>query len=105
MLFRRVLLAMVMTLLVSPGLLFAPTVGAQNDQTTITILQTSDLHTNLLPWDYYTGQVADWGLARVATLIKQERAKDPNLVLLDSGDTIQGTPLGYYYALTPVAED
>jgi 2',3'-cyclic-nucleotide 2'-phosphodiesterase / 3'-nucleotidase len=98
MLFRRVLLPIVVAVLMLPGLLFAPTVAAQDAPTTITILQTSDLHTNLLPFDYYTGQVADWGLARVATLVKQERAKDPNLLLLDSGDTIQGTPLGYYYA-------
>jgi 2',3'-cyclic-nucleotide 2'-phosphodiesterase/3'-nucleotidase len=98
MLFRRMLLGLLLAVLVVPSILIAPAVAAQGDSTTITILQTSDLHTNLLPWDYYTGQVADWGLARVATLIKQERAKDPNLLLLDSGDTIQGTPLGYYYA-------
>ncbi|HNP72193.1 MAG TPA: 5'-nucleotidase C-terminal domain-containing protein, partial [Kouleothrix sp.] len=98
MLFRRMLPALIGCALLLPSLLLAPTAGAKDEATTITILQTSDLHTNLLPWDYYTGKVADWGLARVATLIKQERAKDPNLLLLDSGDTIQGTPLGYYYA-------
>jgi 2',3'-cyclic-nucleotide 2'-phosphodiesterase/3'-nucleotidase len=96
--FRRLMLAIAVGVLVLPSLLFAPAAAAKDDTTTITILQTSDLHTNLLPWDYYTGKVADWGLARVATLIKQERAKDPHLLLLDSGDTIQGTPLGYYYA-------
>jgi 2',3'-cyclic-nucleotide 2'-phosphodiesterase/3'-nucleotidase len=66
--------------------------------TTITLLQTTDLHANLVAWDYYTGQNAEWGLAKVATLIKQERALDPDALLLDSGDTIQGTPLGYYYS-------
>src|SRR5688572_6395682 len=66
--------------------------------TTITLLQTTDLHANLLAWDYYSGQPAEWGLAKVATLVKQERAADPSALLLDSGDTIQGTPLGYYYA-------
>jgi 2',3'-cyclic-nucleotide 2'-phosphodiesterase/3'-nucleotidase len=94
---RRWLLALLLAALVPAALLAAPA-AAQSDSTTITILQTSDLHTNLMPWDYYTGKTADWGLARVATLIKQERAKEPNLLLLDSGDTIQGTPLGFYYA-------
>ncbi|WP_293059781.1 bifunctional UDP-sugar hydrolase/5'-nucleotidase [Okeania sp. SIO2B3] len=64
---------------------------------TITILETSDLHGNLMPYDYYTNQPAEWGLAKVANLIAQERAKNPNLLLIDAGDTIQGTPLTYYY--------
>ncbi|KKD36297.1 metallophosphatase [Limnoraphis robusta CS-951] len=63
----------------------------------ITILQTSDLHGYLMPWDYYTNKPAELGLAKVATLIEQERAKNPNLVLIDDGDTIQGSPLAYYY--------
>lgn len=95
---RRIWFAMAALLCLVAGQVYAPTAAADDGPTTITILQTSDLHTNLLPWDYYTGTVADWGLARVATLVKQERAKDPDLLLLDSGDTIQGTPLGYYYA-------
>ena len=98
MAFRRWLTALLLAALLLPALLAAPVAGAASDSATITILQTSDLHSNLLPWDYYAGKVADWGLARVATLIKQERAKDPSLLLLDSGDTIQGTPLGFYYA-------
>lgn len=50
-----------------------------------------------MPYDYYTNQPAEWGLAKVASLIAQERAKNPNLLLIDAGDTIQGTPLTYYY--------
>ncbi|MEL7036612.1 MAG: 5'-nucleotidase C-terminal domain-containing protein [Cyanobacteria bacterium J06592_8] len=64
---------------------------------TITLLHTSDIHGYLMPWDYYTNKPAELGLAKVATLIEQERAKDPNLVLIDDGDTIQGTPLAHYY--------
>lgn len=71
-------------LLVLPLLLIALPVQAQGENVTLTILQTSDLHSNLLPYDYYTGNVADWGLARVATLVRQERAADPNLLLLDT---------------------
>ncbi len=68
---------------------------------TLTLLQTSDLHTNIFPWDYFSGTPdAKRGVAKVATLVKQERAKNPDCTLLvDTGDTIQGTPLGTYYAL------
>jgi 2',3'-cyclic-nucleotide 2'-phosphodiesterase/3'-nucleotidase len=68
---------------------------------TLRLLQTSDLHTNILPWDYFTGRAdAKRGLSKVATLVKQERAQHPDCnLLLDTGDTIQGTPLGTYYAL------
>lgn len=76
---------------------FATSVSAQDEQQTLTLLETSDLHGNLMPWDYYSNKSAEWGLAKVATLIRQERSADPNLLLLDAGDTIQGTPLAYYY--------
>jgi 2',3'-cyclic-nucleotide 2'-phosphodiesterase/3'-nucleotidase len=65
----------------------------------LTILHTSDLHANLHPWNYFTGSPAEHGLAKVATLIKEVRASSQDPVLLiDSGDTIQGSPLGTYYA-------
>ncbi|NOJ79715.1 bifunctional metallophosphatase/5'-nucleotidase [Myxococcus xanthus] len=68
---------------------------------TLTLLQTSDLHTNIFPWDYFSGKPdAKRGVAKVATLVKQEREKNPDCTLLvDTGDTIQGSPLGTYYAL------
>ena len=64
----------------------------------ITILSTTDLHGNVYPIDYNTNQPDVRGLARVATVVKQARSANPNLLLLDSGDTIQGTPLTYYHA-------
>ncbi|MEN9225449.1 MAG: 5'-nucleotidase C-terminal domain-containing protein [Thermostichus sp. HHBFW_bins_43] len=65
----------------------------------LTILHTSDLHANLHPWNYFTGTPAEHGLAKLATLIKRARAatQDP-VLLIDSGDTIQGSPLATYYA-------
>ena len=64
----------------------------------ITILSTTDLHGNIYPIDYNTNQPDARGLARVATVVKQARKEKPDLLLLDSGDTIQGTPLTYYHA-------
>jgi 2',3'-cyclic-nucleotide 2'-phosphodiesterase/3'-nucleotidase len=68
---------------------------------TLRLMQTSDLHTNIFPWDYFTGTAdATRGLSKVATLIKQSRAENPDCnLLIDTGDAIQGTPLGTYYAL------
>ena len=67
------------------------------EEVTVTILATTDLHGNIYPYDYYTGKTADRGLARIATLIRQERAHAPNNILVDCGDTIEGTPLEYVY--------
>lgn len=63
----------------------------------IVILGTTDLHGNLFPVDYYTNKRDNRGLAKIGTLVKQVRKETPNVVLIDSGDTIQGTPLQYYH--------
>ncbi len=66
-------------------------------QVAVTLVATTDLHGNLLPIDYYTGQPAQRGLAKVATLIEAARRENPNALLIDCGDTIQGTPLEAVY--------
>ena len=67
-------------------------------QVSITLLGTTDLHGNLFPIDYYQNRTANRGLAKVATLIKLVRSTEKNVLLLDSGDTIQGTPLAHHFA-------
>jgi len=60
------------------------------DTTTVTILESADLHGRLYPHDYATDEVdSDTGLAKIATLVKQERAIDPDALLIDCGDTVQ----------------
>jgi 2',3'-cyclic-nucleotide 2'-phosphodiesterase (5'-nucleotidase family) len=63
----------------------------------IVVLGTTDLHGNLFPVDYYTDKADNRGLAEIGTLIKQFRKENQNVLLIDSGDTIQGTPLEYYH--------
>ncbi len=64
----------------------------------ITIVSTTDLHGNVLPVDYYTNKPDARGLAKAATIIRAARKENPaGTLLLDSGDTIQGTPLEYFH--------
>jgi 2',3'-cyclic-nucleotide 2'-phosphodiesterase/3'-nucleotidase len=63
----------------------------------VTILSTTDLHGNILPIDYYTNKPDQRGLAKVASIVRQTRKENPQMLLLDSGDTIQGTPLEYVH--------
>jgi 2',3'-cyclic-nucleotide 2'-phosphodiesterase/3'-nucleotidase/5'-nucleotidase len=60
------------------------------DQVNITILGTSDLHGRIYSWDYAidTEEKAS-GLAKVATAVKEARAQNPNLILVDNGDANQ----------------
>lgn len=63
------------------------------------ILETTDLHVNILPYDYYRDAADDTvGLARTAALVKAARAEAKNSLLFDNGDLIQGSPLGDFVA-------
>jgi 2',3'-cyclic-nucleotide 2'-phosphodiesterase/3'-nucleotidase len=76
------------------------------NEASITLMETSDLHGNVLNWDYFTNTEFtdsagnDVGLAKVATLVNRIRADRgrEHTMLLDSGDILQGTPLDYYFA-------
>jgi len=61
----------------------------------ITILHTCDLHGNVLPTESYEGKTNLGGIARCATVIRQVRARAKNVLLVDAGDTIQGTALSF----------
>ncbi|MDT0477824.1 5'-nucleotidase C-terminal domain-containing protein [Streptomyces sp. DSM 41014] len=72
----------------------------------LTVMGTTDLHGHVFNWDYFKdAEYSDsagnaQGLARISTLvnkIRKEKGRE-NTLLIDAGDTIQGTPLTYYYA-------
>ncbi|MFI7387549.1 bifunctional metallophosphatase/5'-nucleotidase [Streptomyces sp. NPDC049813] len=71
-----------------------------------TVMGTTDLHGHVFNWDYYKDAAYTdaagnaQGLSRISTLVKQVREEKGrgNTLLIDAGDTIQGTPLTYYFA-------
>lgn len=71
-----------------------------------TVMGTTDLHGNVFNWDYFTDAEFDdkahndVGLAKISTLVERVRREKGrrNTLLIDAGDTIQGTQLSYYYA-------
>ncbi|MFC4100873.1 bifunctional 2',3'-cyclic-nucleotide 2'-phosphodiesterase/3'-nucleotidase [Paenibacillus xanthanilyticus] len=72
----------------------------------VRIMETTDVHTNFMNYDYYKDATADTvGIVKTATLVKQARAEAKNTLLVDNGDLLQGTPLGTYMAkVKPLAD-
>ena len=78
----------------------------------LTVLGTTDLHNNVFNWDYFKDEPYSdnagnkIGIAQAATLINAVRAERgaANTLTIDAGDTIQGTPLAYYFAkINPIS--
>ncbi len=80
---------------------------ASGTSANLTILETTDLHTNVRSFDYFKlVENKGIGFERTATLIKAARAESANTLLFDNGDTIQGTALSDYQAqVSPVTCD
>jgi 2',3'-cyclic-nucleotide 2'-phosphodiesterase / 3'-nucleotidase len=82
---------------VTPSITYANVMD--KDIVKLRIMETTDIHVNLANYDYYQDTATDkYGLAKTATLIKQARTENPNNLLFDNGDLIQGNPLGDYVA-------
>lgn len=69
--------------------------GVQAQEARIQILGTTDLHGRVMAEETFSLQPANLGWAKIASLIHRQRALNPNTVLVDCGDTIQGEPLNY----------
>ncbi len=82
------------TLTVASALALAAN-AALAEQLKLRIMETTDVHMNLLSYDYYQDKATEqFGLSRAITLIKAARAEAPNSLLFDNGDLLQGNPLG-----------
>ncbi|MCV2882832.1 bifunctional 2',3'-cyclic-nucleotide 2'-phosphodiesterase/3'-nucleotidase [Actibacterium sp. XHP0104] len=72
---------------------------ASANQAHLRIMETTDLHVHVYPYDYYADKPVDTaGLARTATHIDSIRAESHNSLLVDNGDFLQGNPMGDYVA-------
>ncbi|MHB2264852.1 bifunctional 2',3'-cyclic-nucleotide 2'-phosphodiesterase/3'-nucleotidase [Aliihoeflea sp. PC F10.4] len=79
---------------------------AQENQAHLRIMETTDLHVHVFPYDYYSDQENDtMGVARTASIIDEIRAEATNALLVDNGDFLQGNPMGDYYAYERGMED
>ena len=86
-------LLLVISLILSMVVPFS-TVLADNHLITLTILGTTDVHGNIYDWSYEDGEIDDdVGLAKIYSIVKEVREENPNTLLIDNGDTIQGTVL------------
>ncbi|MDS1135506.1 bifunctional 2',3'-cyclic-nucleotide 2'-phosphodiesterase/3'-nucleotidase [Nitratireductor indicus] len=72
---------------------------AAGNQAHLRIMETTDLHVHVFPYDYYADKPNDtMGLARTASIIDAIRAEATNSILVDNGDFLQGNPMGDYIA-------
>ena len=100
MLKKRLALIGVLALVVLAQAFLSVHTSARGDEAQrahVVILQTTDMHGRVFPIDYYSNKYDNVGITKVATLIREARKTDPDLMLVDSGDTIQGTPLEYFH--------
>ncbi|CAN7531503.1 bifunctional 2',3'-cyclic-nucleotide 2'-phosphodiesterase/3'-nucleotidase [Acidovorax sp. LjRoot129] len=72
---------------------------------TLAVLETTDLHFNVRSYDYFKlAEDKSYGFERTATLVRAARKEFANTLLVDNGDTIQGTALADYEAtINPIA--
>ncbi|WP_170333568.1 bifunctional 2',3'-cyclic-nucleotide 2'-phosphodiesterase/3'-nucleotidase [Ruegeria arenilitoris] len=73
--------------------------SAAGNQAHLRIMETTDIHVHVFPYDYYADKPRDTvGLSRTASIINQIRAEATNSLLVDNGDFLQGNPMGDYIA-------
>ena len=73
--------------------------NAAENQAHLRILETTDIHVHVWPYDYYSDKPRDTvGLSRTASIINEIRAEATNSLLVDNGDFLQGNPMGDYIA-------
>ncbi len=98
------LLGIMLTIVILFSLIGPITTGVSAAETrNIVILGTSDIHGNVDNYDYFTDSVptgsSQRGLTKIQTYVKNVVATNPNTIIIDDGDTIQGTPLVYKFGV------
>ena len=80
---------------------------AQNNDVTLKIIETSDIHGSFFSYDFITHLPKKGSMARVSTYINELRKKygDQNVYLLDNGDILQGQPISCLLYTSPSPRD
>lgn len=72
----------------------------------IKIIETTDVHGSIFPYDFITDNTASTSLSQVLTYVNQERTKkNQHVILVDDGDILQGQPVVYYYNFEKTDEE
>ncbi|MBN1649942.1 MAG: bifunctional metallophosphatase/5'-nucleotidase [Bacteroidales bacterium] len=90
--------SVITTVTLSFILFFSSALIALQAQTVkLKLIETSDVHGALFPWDFKNDKPASTSLAQVYTYVQEQRAdQSQSVILLDNGDILQGQPLVYY---------
>lgn len=83
--------------LVAIVLLLFASCGRKSQPTHVKIVCTGDVHGHLFPYDFLTGDSAPGSLARVSRYLKEQRSHGTDVIYIDNGDMLQGTPATYCY--------
>jgi 2',3'-cyclic-nucleotide 2'-phosphodiesterase/3'-nucleotidase len=94
MLRTRLRVVFLALLLAAASLIFA----APQGPVVFKIIETTDVHGSIFPYNFITDKPTDASLAQVSTFLAAERANTgQHVILLDDGDILQGQPVVYYY--------
>jgi len=76
----------------------SPVLAAQDGPVVLKIIETTDAHGAIFPYDFIKDKQATGLLAQLSSFLTAERknAAQP-VILLDNGDILQGQPVVYYY--------
>ena len=88
------------SILFSILMMLSNSISAQDTtQVTIRVIETSDIHGNLFPYDFINRKSWNASLANIDSYVKAQRDSlgNENVILLDNGDILQGQPTVYYY--------
>lgn len=97
-LFSRLLLLLTAVFFTLSSRINAESLPASPERVHLTLVSSTDLHGHIYPIDYATQKPTADGFAKLATLIRKVRTEaGGEIVLVDCGDVIQGTPLAYYH--------
>ena len=74
-------------------IVYAPMLFASGERDTLYIVNTTDIHGTIIPYDYIKDEPGTRGMVKVYTRMKEFKEKYDNVIFVDCGDLLQGTPM------------